>query len=578
MFASLLNICKKRPFLLLFVFDFILGNVLFYNIWLHPLSYIISTDNGDQIGSLWRLTWPVYALTHHIFILHSDYLGYPGGFNVMWTYQLLPGILMAPITLLFNSVLSYNVLTIIGFSLSAWFASIFASKFMHKWSAIITAGLMYGFGPYQLAQSMGHLALTSVCIAPLIGIVLYQILQEQQWPFWKSGILLGFLLSIQFYIFLETFTILIFYCGLTFVTYILYKGVKKINYAYIFRSFEICFLSLVVLCGYAIFYLITGPNHLGGGINGVQPSGVVVGNLTGFIIPSPTQLLAFNHNIILNPHGGIVINSMEWDNYLGIPLLALITVGFFRIKTKTFKFFVLLLGLTILLDLGQDIWLTVSYNTHIPFIAKIFDYIPLMKNILWSRVGFLLDLFSGILLGLYIESEKSRRFSKRYILNTCLFLGIFLTMFPYLPRPTVEIPKTPKFFTTYVEKLPQGIALLIAPYVHDGSNDNPEYWQIESGYHFKMSEGYFFYPGPNGPEGYPMSPLTYKMFLIENGKSSFNFDKSMQDTYLVNLKETKVKGVVIGPMPYRQTMVIFFEKLLAKKPKQIQGVQYWALH
>jgi hypothetical protein len=66
-----------------------------------------------------RLRVPVQPL----FLLVAHHLNYPDGVNLMWNTSLvLPGLVLAPLTTRFGPVLSFNVLLVLAYGLSAWCA------------------------------------------------------------------------------------------------------------------------------------------------------------------------------------------------------------------------------------------------------------------------------------------------------------------------------------------------------------------------------------------------------------------------------------------------------------------------
>ena len=117
---------------------------------------------GDADEYSWFLSWVPFALGHGLNPLLSTYVNYPTGVNLMWnTSVLLPSFLMSPVTVIFGAAFSYNVLVTLAPVLSATFAYMAFRRWTGPLPALVGA-LVFGFSPYMVAQSIGHLAQTLI--------------------------------------------------------------------------------------------------------------------------------------------------------------------------------------------------------------------------------------------------------------------------------------------------------------------------------------------------------------------------------------------------------------------------------
>jgi hypothetical protein len=127
-------------------------------------------------------------------------LNAPQGISLMWNVSmLLPGVLLAPVTLLAGPWTSLNLLLALGFAGSA--ASLF--WVLRWWGASITAaavgGAVYGFSPALVAASMGHFQLQFAVLPPLIIHALLRIAAGRGPVLW-AGVRLGLLTAAQLFI------------------------------------------------------------------------------------------------------------------------------------------------------------------------------------------------------------------------------------------------------------------------------------------------------------------------------------------------------------------------------------------
>ena len=94
----------------------------------------------------------------------------PQGISVMWnTFMLLPGMLLAPLTLLAGPQASLTVLMTAGFAGSA----LAMIAVLRRWGASMPAaalgGGVYGFSPALIQSSLGHYDLQFAVLPPLIA-------------------------------------------------------------------------------------------------------------------------------------------------------------------------------------------------------------------------------------------------------------------------------------------------------------------------------------------------------------------------------------------------------------------------
>src|SRR5207245_5734111 len=112
---------------------------------------------------------------HHFYPSVTDLIFYPSGTNILWANADAPIALAwiaAPITLAFGPIVAYNLLQTLALALSAWAAFLAIRRYVILIPAAFVGALVYGFGPYVMGQSYGHMALTFGFIPPLLPILL----------------------------------------------------------------------------------------------------------------------------------------------------------------------------------------------------------------------------------------------------------------------------------------------------------------------------------------------------------------------------------------------------------------------
>ena len=119
-----------------------------------------SGNTGDPSIFIWSLQWLPFALSHHLNPLLTDYLHYPAGANLMWNTSILfPALVLTPVTNLFGPIVSYNVLAVLGMSISGWCAYLAVRRYSQHWVSAAVGGLIYEFSPFMVC-----LLYTSRCV------------------------------------------------------------------------------------------------------------------------------------------------------------------------------------------------------------------------------------------------------------------------------------------------------------------------------------------------------------------------------------------------------------------------------
>ena len=127
---------------------YLLGAVgLTWRLWVDPASRAQVGDPEDVDLLAWFMRYAATAVAHgHLPALITTAMNTPRGINLMWnTSFLLPGVLLAPVTLLAGPQTSSTIVLTLGFAGSA--ASLF--WVLRRWGVSSTAaalgGAVYGF-------------------------------------------------------------------------------------------------------------------------------------------------------------------------------------------------------------------------------------------------------------------------------------------------------------------------------------------------------------------------------------------------------------------------------------------------
>lgn len=155
--------------------------------------------SADAVQHVWFLAWLPFALTHHLNPLLTSYLDHPLQVNLMWNNSTpFLGFIAWPFTATVGPIAAYNIMVVLALAGSAWTAYLAARRYIQTWWISFLVGLLYGFSPFMMVQASGsHLTLVTAFTPPLLLICLDEALVRQRHAYWKLGLVLGVIATVQ---------------------------------------------------------------------------------------------------------------------------------------------------------------------------------------------------------------------------------------------------------------------------------------------------------------------------------------------------------------------------------------------
>ena len=181
---------------------YMLGAVaLTWRLWVDPAARAQVGDAQDVNLFAWFMRYEATAVAHgHLPALATAAMNPPQGVSLMWNTSLLvPGVLLAPVTLLAGPQVTLTTVLTLGLAGSA------ASMYwvLRRWGASIGAaalgGAVYGFSPALINSGIGHYHLVLAVALPLMIDALLRIVTGRGRWAW-AGAWLGLLASAQVFI------------------------------------------------------------------------------------------------------------------------------------------------------------------------------------------------------------------------------------------------------------------------------------------------------------------------------------------------------------------------------------------
>jgi len=511
----------------------VLAVVVYWQAWSNGVATHLQLG-GDQFANVWFLRWTPFALLHGHNPLFTTYANYPFGVNLVTnTSAPFLGVLGMPVTLLFGSIATFNVLSTVAVAGSATAGYAFARRWTTWRPSAWVAGLLYGFSPYVMGQSSGHLNLTFVVLPPLILLGVHEVVVRQRWGPRRAGVVLALLVTAQFFVSSEILasTVVIGTIG---VAGAAVAGRRSIADHWK-RAVEGTLWAggvAGVLLAYPVWFAVKGPGSISGPIQLVPQA--YRADLLGLIYPGAFVWLAPSG--LTRTSSVFASSPVENGSYLGITLVCAVVVSVVVLwrRSTVVRVAAIAGGAAWVLSLGGALVVRTAPGASlngIPLPERIFTKLPLLSNTIPVRYSLYVSLFAGLILALALDRLHQRvaHGARPTWLRTpagsalvpgLLALACLVPLVPTIPLQGFGDPGVPAYFSSpALQRIPPDSVALIYPYP---SSPTPQgqLWQAQAELRFKMPGGYFLVPQPPGRSiafsptlGYDTNTLTARTLI-----------------------------------------------------------------
>lgn len=432
-------------------------------IFTYPLISRLTTHVPGNLGNdtavaIWSLWWVKEALLSGQSPFFSDLILFPYGVSLIFHGMVLSKALLAmPLHLALPPWAVYNFVVILAFPTAGLGMYLLARHLTSSTPAALIAGLIYGFSPFMIARSFGHLNYLSSDWIPFYVLCLMKMVQHNRF---RSAIGAGIFLLLTAY---SEYYYLIYLAMFT-GGYLCYAARKKKDRIWN-RRFLLNLLCMVgfLVIGFSPVLLALRPGNETDFIYaGWSGSGKYGADLLAFFTPPPGSFLYGNwsRSLFARFTGA---NATEATVFAGYVACLLAAYAVFRIRSEpdvrmwlwmTLIFTTLSLGP--LLHVGGDFVFSLGpVRFAIPLPYVLLHHIPLLKGArVPARFDVMVQLGLAVLCA-YSLRELLRRLPRIWPVATVIFLLISLE---YLRLP----------YTTVPVKIPE-IYRKIATEKHDGA-------------------------------------------------------------------------------------------------------------
>jgi hypothetical protein len=350
------------------------------------------------------LSWAPFSIGHGHNPLITHYVNFPSGVNLMWnTSVLLPSFLVSPATVLLGAAFSYNVLA----TMAPVLCTTFAFVAFRRWTRSLPAlggALVFGFSPYMVSQSVGHLAQVLIMSVPLMLIVLDRLLVVQSGKAWLDGLLLGLLAWAQLVTGEEVLAIEAVTGAIAVaVLYAVTRREVGRHLAYALRGSVFAAALFAVLSAPFLAVQFLGPYR----VQDVHPRNAYVSDFLNFFVPTHLTQLAPASALRVSAH--FTGNASEQGAYIGIPLALFIILALVLARRHTVTWVALAVAAGAgLLSMGPTVHV-LGHVSHLYLPDYVLQKLPFFHNLLPDRFASTMTLGLGLLVALGLDELKHLR-------------------------------------------------------------------------------------------------------------------------------------------------------------------------
>lgn len=452
---------------------------------------LMPDPSGTLVGSkqdplifVWAFEWYPHALLSWTNPLFTDALFVPDGINLAWTAT-VPALAYAftPVTLLFGPAVAYNLAAVLLPALAAWTAYLLCRELTGSTWASLVGGYLFGFSSYILGQqTQGHLHLTSVFLLPLVALALVRYVRgslDARGLAWRLSGLVG----LQLYLSTEVTLTMTIALGvgllLAAASFPMARGRLRSALVPVAAGYAGAAILALPLLAYA---LTDVPKR---SFTGADVSGT---DLLNLVLPTSVNAVAGSSFGSLTDR----FNPTEAASYLGAPTLLIVALYTWRARRAT----PLLVGglvLALLLALGPVLRIDGRDVVTLPWTG--FSEVPLLRDARLPRLGVYAALAAAVIVALWTARTPGRIYARPYVLP----LLAIAALVPNVAHASYHTDRDrPAFFAErlYEGCISSGETLLVFPFGFAGDS---MLWQAESGFRFRLAEGYMYPHVHDGP-------------------------------------------------------------------------------
>ncbi|GIJ27832.1 glycosyl transferase [Micromonospora qiuiae] len=456
--------------------------------WRDPDGRLLGSRPDDQGFNEWMLAYAAHAVSHLENPFFTTLQNAPNGVNLMANVGMqLPGLVLSPVTLLFGAPVSYLLLITLNLAGTgyAWY-HVLSRHLVDSRAAAFLGGLFCAFAPALVSHSNGHPHITAQWLVPYIVwrvVALYR-----GGHVVRDGLVLGALMTAQFFVSLEILFLTAFGCLLLVLAYLAVRPRDAVRrWRGLLSGLAIAAGLVAVAAAYPLWMYFAGPQHRTGHPGTPDMYALKLGSYVRFA----TQSVAGGPTSAV----GWAPNTTEQASFYGWPMLVLALGALCWLRRQVVAWVLGIIGLvTALLAIGTT-WTVGTRRTDIPAPFALVQHLPVFDALVVARFALITTVALGVLLAVAADRLVARRARPhgRLALGAGA-VAVAVALLPILPvpLPAQGRPPVPDFVTSgaWRDHVAPGRTLVPVPVAQMTS----VYWGSAGLTGFAVPEGYFLGP------------------------------------------------------------------------------------
>jgi hypothetical protein len=518
----------------------------------HMASVCACTADGDTAIFTWSLAWWPHALLHGLNPLVTHAVWAPTGTNIARDTTIpVAALAMWPVTAAFGPLASYNVLAIASPVLTAFTTYLLCRRITGRQLPAVAAGYLFGFGPYMFVQLVVHLNLTMVFLVPvMIHLALRRAEREISAKAYVGA--MAAVLVLQMGLSTEVLCTAVLLGAVMLLAALVLAPVPRraAIWSVIAGTAAAVGVAGVITAPFLYYALIRGgaPQAFG------QISNALGLDLLNPVFPTRATLIggrAFE----------LVANTFEDGNvsesggYLALPVV-IVFCGWVAAERRRFlaRMLALAAAVSFVGALGSHLHVAGLETVALPF--ALVRRMPVIDLLAPSRLVMYTALALAIGMAAWLAAGQTG--TRGALLRWSVFAVAAAMVLPNIGSGLWgEAPSNPRFFRSalYRRHLRPGESVLVLPYA---AQDLSMLWQAETGFYFRMPEGYLSNEVPKPwvgepivhelESGKPVNPAALAGFLETNEVGAVIVDDSpdLHNSYAGQLAALGLRGESTG--------------------------------
>ncbi|HZB48649.1 MAG TPA: glycosyl transferase [Mycobacteriales bacterium] len=542
--------------------------------WRDVQGVFLGSRPGDHSFNEWMISYQAHAVSHLDNPFFTTLQNAPDGVNLVANVGLqVPGILLAPLTLLAGPEYTYLVVMTLNLAATgfAWYW-VLSRHLLRSRAAALLGGLFCAFAPAMVSQSNGHPHITAQYLVPFIVLQVVRLTEPGRTV--RRGLVLAALVAAQFYLGLEVLLLVAVGCAFAAVAYLLVRpraAVRALPAA--LASLAVTAGTVLVLVAYPLWMMYFGPQSRGGHPGNPDVYALTLKAFVGW----PTLSLAGGPGVTRDS----TANTTEETAYYGWPVLvlALAATAVLWRRLVGVRVLALVAVASGMLAIGTTWAWTRADRGDAPAPFRLVEHLPPFDAIVVARFALITTVALGVLLAVAADrmvftGDLIRAKPARLVIGGVLVAALL----PIVPTPLAASPRPaiPAFVTSGGWRQFVGEGRTLVPVPVDGLRSIR--WGSAGGAGFAVPQGYFVGPtsatDKTGRWGVEPRPTAALLTAVSTGKRPPEVTAAERAQAVADARFWRADAFVLDPLqdrgPLRQAM-----RGLYGPGRLVDGVWVW---